>query len=175
MGSVLKFLLFKPSGQITLGILIMALGGLMIIAGHEGVPDRAALTEVSGVLESATKITTKRKGSTSVRYELTIRATRGEALKLTLPEREISEETVRTLLGRRVVALYSVVYGDEKDVWELASGNTKIIDYDVTRQKRVETQETAAAVGPYMGGGGLLVSLPGIFMLFRQRRANATA
>src|SRR5262245_33682063 len=170
IGSILKFLLFKPAGLITLGILIMGLGVLVTSMGHAGVPDRTALTEVSGVLESATKITTKRRGSSSVRYELTIRGAGGE-VKLTLPESEISEETVRSLLGRPVVALYS----GEKDVWELTSGNTKVIDYQVTRQKRVETQELEAAVGPYVGGGGLLVSLAGIFWLFRRRRDPATA
>ena len=170
IGSILKFLLFTPAGLITFGILILGLGVLVTSMGHAGVPDRDALTEVSGVLASATKITTKRKGSTSVSYELTIKSAGGE-VKLTLPEREISEETVRSLLGRPIVALCS----GEKDVWELTSGNTKIIDYQVTRQKRVETQAIEAAVGPYVGGGGLLVSLVGVIWLFRRRRAPATA
>jgi hypothetical protein len=172
IGSILKFLFFRPPGLIVLGILIMGLGVLVTSMGHAGVPDRAALTQVSGVLENATKITRKRRGSTSVNYELSIRAAGGEVVKLTLPEREISEETVRSLLGRPIVALYS----GEKDVWELTSGNTKIIDYDATRQRRVETQAFEAAVGPYVGGGGLLVSLLGVFWLFRRRRAaEATA
>jgi len=170
MGSILRFLLLRPSGLIILGILVMGLGVLVTSMGHAGVPDRATLTEVSGILESAAKITRKRRGSTSVSYELTIRATGGE-VKLTLPEREISEETVRSLLGRPVVVLYS----GEKDVWELTSGTTKIIDYQVTRQRRMETQAFEAAVGPYVGGGGLVVSLLGIFWLFRRRRAAAPA
>jgi hypothetical protein len=139
--------------------------------GYAGVPERAALTEVSGVLESATKITRTRRGRSTVSYELSIRSAGGEVIKLTLPEREISEDTVRNLLGQPIVALYS----GEKDVWELNSGNTKIIDYQVTRQRRVETQAFEAAVGPYLGGGGLLVSLLGIFWLFLRRRAAATA
>jgi hypothetical protein len=170
IGSILKFLLFKPLGLIILGILIMGAGVFVTSMGHAGVPDRAALTEISGVLERATKVTRKRRGTTSVSYELSIRATSAE-VKLTLPEREISEEMVRSLLGGPIVALYS----GEKDVWELTSGNTKIIDYQVTRQSRVETQAFEAAVGPYVGGGGLLVSLAGVFWLFRRRGASEEA
>jgi hypothetical protein len=171
IGSILRFLLLRPPGLIILGVLIMGLGAFVTSIGHAGVPDRVALTKVSGVLETATKITRERRRSTSVSYELSIRAAGGEVVKLTLPEREISEDTVRSLVGRPIGALYS----GEKDVWELTSGDTKIIEYEVTRQRRMETQAFEAAAGPYVGGGGLLVSLAGIFWLLRRRRAVATA
>jgi hypothetical protein len=151
--------------------LITGLGVFVTSMGYAGVPERAALTAVSGVLEGASKITRKRRGRTSVSYELSIKPAGGEVVKLTLPEREISEDMVLRLLGHPIVALYS----GEKDVWELTSDDTKIIDYQVTRQRRVETQEFEAAVGPYVGGGGLLVSLVGVFWLFRRRRVAATA
>ena len=171
IGSILRFLFLRPPGLIVLGVLILGLGVLVTSMGHAGVPDRAALTQVSGVLEGATKMTRKRRGNTSISYELSIKPAGAEVIKLTLPEREISEETVRSLLGRPIVALYS----GEKDVWELTSGTTKIIAYETTRQRRAETQEFEAAVGPYLGGGGLLVALAGVFWLFRQRRTAATA
>ena len=114
IGSILKFLLFKPLGLIILGILVMGTGAFVTSLGHADVPDRAALTQVSGVLESATKITRKRRGNSTVNYELPIRTAGGEVTTLTLPEREISEETVRSLLGRPIVARYS----GEKDVWD---------------------------------------------------------
>jgi hypothetical protein len=171
IGSILRFLFATPPGVIVLGALVLGLGVFVTSLGHAGVPERAALTEVSGVLEGATKMTRRRRGSTSVSYELSIRPAGGEVVKLTLPEREISEDTVRSLLGRPLVALYS----GEKDVWELTSGSTRIIEYEVTRRRRAETQAFEAAVGPYVGGGGLLVSLVGVFWLFRQRRATAPA
>ena len=170
IGSILRFLFLRPPGLIVLGVLILGLGVLVTSMGHAGVPDRAALTQVSGVLEGATKMTRKRRGTTSISYELSIRPAGAEVIKLTLPEREISEEAVRSLLGRPIVVLYS----GEKDVWELTSGTTKIIAYEVTRQRRAETQAFEATVGPYVGGGGLLVSLAGVFWLFRQRRTAAT-
>ena len=171
IGSILKFLLFKPLGLVILGILVMGMGVFVTALGHADVPERAALTQISGVLESATKITRKRRGSTTISYELPVRSAGGEVIKLTLPEREISDETVRSLLGGPIGALYS----GENDVWELTSGSTTIIDYQTTRQRRVETQAMEAALGPYVGGGGLVVSLLGAFWLFRQRRVAATA
>jgi hypothetical protein len=173
IGSILRFLFLRPPGLIVLGVLILGLGVLVTSMGHAGVPERAALTEVSGVLETATKLTReRRRGGKSVNYELSIRAAAGgEVVKLTLPEREISEETVRSLLGRPIVALYS----GEKDVWELTSGATRIIAYETTRKRRAETQAFEATVGPYVGGSGLVVSLVGVFWLFRRRRAAVTA
>ena len=99
IGSILKFLLFKPLGLIILGILVMGAGATVTSLGHADVPDRAALTQVSGALESATKITRKRRGSSTISYELPIRSAGGEVIKLTLPEREISEDTVRKPAG----------------------------------------------------------------------------
>lgn len=164
-----------PLIVITLGIMLTVVGVIVTALGYASVPDRATLTEVSGVLESATKVSSTRGSSTRVSYKFSIRAAGGGVVELTLPERAISEETVRSLLRRPVVALYSDDYSGEKDLWDLTSGNTKIIDYQVTRQRRVETQEFEAAVGPYVGGGGLLVSLVGVFWLFRRRRVAATA
>jgi hypothetical protein len=160
----------RPLVVIIVGIMIMAVGAIAIWIGHAGVPDRAALTEVTGVLESATKVTRRR----SSRYDFSIRSAGGEVVRLTLPESEISEDTVRSLLGRPIVALCSGEK-DRKDLWELASGNTNIISYQVTRQRRIETQAFAAAVGPYVGGGGLLVSLLGVLWLVRRMRAAAPA
>jgi hypothetical protein len=172
IGSILRFLFLRPAGLIVLGVVIIGLGVLLTSMGHAGVPDRSALTEVSGVLETATKITReRRRGGKSVSYELSIKPASGEVIKLTLPEREIREETVRSLMGRPIAALYS----GEKDVWELSSGTTRIIEYETTRQRRLETQAFEAAVGPYIGGGGLLVALAGIFWLFRRRQAPAAA
>jgi hypothetical protein len=161
----------RPLVVIIVGIIIMGVGVIAIWLGHAGVPDRAALTEVTGVLESATKVTRRR----SSRYDLSVRSARGEVVRLTLPEREISEDTVRSLLSRPIVALYNNRETDRKDLWELASGNTTIISYQMTRQRHVELQAFETAVGPYVGGGGLLVSLLGVFWLVRRIRATAPA
>lgn len=177
MDSIPGLWLFSPlnwrqSVLVIIGIMIMGVGVFSIWLRHAGVPDRAALTQISGVLESATKVTHKRASST---YEFSIRTAEGELVKLTLPEREIREDTVRSLLRRPIVALYSDDFTGDKGLWELTSGNTRIVDYQVIRQRRTETQAFAATVGPCLGGGGLLLSLLGVYWLVRQRRATAPA
>jgi hypothetical protein len=162
-------MLFKPWGIVVLGLLLMGAGWGLFSASQTEQPERAALSQAAGVLDGATKITRGR--SRSVTYELEIRSAGGEVVKLTLPEREIGEEQVKRLLGRPLVALYS----GSKSVWELSSGATKVIEYEQTRQRRIETQAFEAEVGPYVGGGGLAVSLLGVLWLLRRRRAAAVA
>ncbi len=170
IGWLLRFLFSRPWGLIVLGVLIMNLGAFLTFAGYDDLPERTALKQVTGVLDGAVKMTRRRSGS--VRYELEIKTASGELVKLTLPEREISENQVKGLLGRPI----SAKYGGTKDVWELTSGTATIIDYEATRRSRQETQAIEAEFGPYVGGGGLLVALLGVFWLLRLRRtAEATA
>src|SRR5262245_61870671 len=99
-------LFFRPWGLIVLGILIMNFGWLLVVASQAELPERAALKQVAGVLDTAIKITSSR--SRSVNFELEIKSVNGDIVKLKLPEREIGEDQVKRLLGRPVVALYSV-------------------------------------------------------------------
>ena len=162
-------LFFRPWGLIVLGILIMNFGWLLVVASQAELPERAALKQVAGVLDTAIKITSSR--SRSVNFELEIKSVNGDIVKLKLPEREIAEDQVKRLLGWPVVALYSVT----NDVWELSSGAAKIIEYDVARQRHVETKALEAKFGPYVGGAGLLVCLLGFFWLFHRRRRTVAA
>lgn len=74
--------------------------------------------------------------------------------------------------GQPITALFS----REDSVWELVSGGTKVIDYEATLRREVETQAFAAIVGPYIVGGGFLISLLGFILLMRRwRRAAAPA
>jgi hypothetical protein len=169
IGWFLRFLLLRPSGLTMLGVLIIGLGVFVTRLGYEDLPQRAALKQVSGLLDRVLEITSRR--GNSVKYELEIKTTDGELVRLTLPEREISQEQVRSLLGRDIFAMYN----GTKDVWELASGDMKIIDYELTRQRRKETRAIEAEFGPYVAGSGLLVSLFGVLWLFRRRRTAITA
>ena len=167
----LGFLLFRPPGLMFLGALIAGFGVVMIFVGAERLPARAELTQVSGMLDNATKIRRQRKGSVSISYELEIKSGAGKVIKLTLSEHEISEQQVTGLLGRPVVALVD----GRKDVWELASGATTVIAYETTRRLNAQAHTLAAEVGPYMTGGGVLVSLLGFFVLLRRQRAAEAA
>jgi hypothetical protein len=130
-------------------------------------PERAALSQVAGVLESATKVTRGRVRSAS--YDLEIKSASGEVVKLTLPEHLITEEQVKNVLGRPTVALL----GNTRNVWELSTGGTTIIPYERTRRERVEFNTFVAQTAPYVGGGGLLVSLTGVLWMRRRRTAVA--
>jgi hypothetical protein len=162
-------LLLKPWGLVLLGVLIMGLAGMFFALSQMEVPERAALDQVAGVLDGATKVTRGRTHSVS--YDLEVKSANGEAVKLTLPEHQISEEQVKNLLGRPIVALFS----GAKDVWELSTGGTTIIQYERTRRQRVEFNTFVAQASPYVGGGGLLVSLTGAFWLRRRRRMAVAA
>ena len=80
------------------------------------VPERAQLSQISDAL---VKIT--REPSGSVRYDLEIKPTNGDVVKLTVPEGSITQAQVRRLLGQPLIALYT----GTKDVWELSSGRHK--------------------------------------------------
>jgi hypothetical protein len=160
-------LFFKPWGLVVLGVLITIFAGIFFGLSQMEVPERAALSQVAGVLGNATKVTRGRTHSVS--YEIEIKSAGGEATKLTVPEHDISEEQVKNLLGRSVVALLT----DTKEVWELSTGNTKIIQYEQKRRQRVVFNAFVAQAAPYVAGGGLMVSLTGVLWLRRRRVAVA--
>ena len=169
---ILGFLLFRPAGLMILGVLFMGMGAISIVIGHRDLPERAALKEVSGILEEARKVERRRRGRVSISYELDIKSEGGRVVKLTLAQEEITEEAVRVLLGHPVTALFS----RDDLVWELALGAMRIVDYEATRRREAETRASLAEVGPYVAGGGFLVSLLGFWLRLRRRRAaEATA
>jgi hypothetical protein len=160
-------LLLKPSGWVLLGVIIMVLAGLMFWVSQGEVPERAALTQVAGVLSGAKKFT---RGRThSVRYDIEITGASGEPVQLTLRGADISEEHVRGLLGRPV----DVLLTPAKAVWELSAGGMKYIRYEDKRQQMVEFNAFGTHTAPYLFGGGLLASLTGVLWLRRRRAAVA--
>jgi hypothetical protein len=145
----------------------MAFAGITFWLSQSDVPERAALSQVTGVLGSATKVTRGRTHSVS--YNLEIKSANGEAVKLTLPGADISEEQVKGLLGRPIDALLTRA----KDVWELSTGGTTVIRYEEKRRQKVELNAFLAQAAPYVFCGGLLASLTGVLWLRRRRVAVA--
>jgi hypothetical protein len=166
-------LVFTPWGFVVLGILLMVFAWASFQVSQEALPGRAALSQAAGVLDRATKVTQGR--SRGVSYDLEIRSANGFVVKLKVPERDITEEQVKSLLGRSVIALFSGAAWDSMEVWELGAGGTAVIQYEQTRQRHVETKASQAATAPYVGGGGLLASLAGILAVIHQRRRKAAA
>ena len=158
-------LLFRPIGIIVLGLGAIALGISFIFGDPADLPAKASLQQMQGVLQSATKITTKRRGSTTVNYELEVKAPSGVAEKFKLPEREISEQQVKDLISEPVAVLYST----SRDVWELVTGPRKVIEYDRTFAARKRSIEENIAAAPYIVVGGLLGMIAGAFWWWRRR------
>jgi hypothetical protein len=171
-------LLSKPWGWVVLGILVMVFAAAGIKQSQEELPERAALSQAAGVLDHATQITRGR--TRSVSYDLDIRSASGYAIKLTLPERDITErviteEQVKNLLGRPIVVLFRDTAANGREVWELSGGGNAIIPYERTRQRHARQQAFDAVFAPCLGGGGLAASLAGIIVIFRQRRQRMAA
>jgi hypothetical protein len=169
MIETLKFF-YKPWGMVVLGLLGMVGAGLMIASSTEALPERAALTRVSGVVDKAVKITSR--GAISVRFELDIKSSSGEVVTLTMPQEQITETQVQRVAGQPVVVLYS----QPNSVWEVTTGSDTIIGYAQTRQRKLRTQAEEAEQGPYIAGGGGLMLLVGVLrVLLRRRKAAPTA
>ena len=124
----------------------------MIASATEALPERSELTRVSGVVDKAVKITSRR--AISVRFELDIKSASGEVVTLKMPEEQITEAQVQRVVGQPVV----VLYWETHSVWELTTGSNTIISYAQTRQRKLQTQADEARQGPYIAGGGGLVS-----------------
>lgn len=129
--------IWKDSTLVKLATLGLLIGLGFIGYGHlSGLPDRAALQVVDGTVTGASKITKKRRktGTTSIHYELAVKPQKpGEPeLKLTIPEAEISEMSVRSVITRPV----HIEFDSEKDVYVLTSGTRELLTYASTLERR---------------------------------------
>lgn len=116
-----------------LGVLVG--GGMLGYSVFTGPPARASLQKVEGTISEASRVTrtSRRTRTTSAYYELTLRPAAGTAeLKLRIPNNEIAEADVRSLIGRFVQAELD----SEQDVYVLRSGNRDFLTYAATVERR---------------------------------------
>jgi len=143
-------------------------GGLMFLQSHIGVPpERAALSQVAGVLDSTRKVVRGRQRS--LIYDLEIKRADGGVVELWLPAYRISDERVKDLLGQPVVTLFS----NNQVVWELGSGGTTVISYEQTLREDAQINAFVARLAPKVGGSGILLLLAGGLWVLRRRAAAA--
>jgi hypothetical protein len=167
-------LLLKPWGLMFFGALIVSVALGFFALSQMKLPERDALNAVAGVLSSVTKVTSGRLHSVS--YDLEIRSADGKVVKVKMPEFQISEAQVKSILGQPIIALLNGTPESAQNiasVWELRSGGTMIISYEQTRRKHVESNAGLAMASPYVGGVGLVVSMTGLLWLRRRRIAVA--
>lgn len=165
-------LLFKPWGLVVLGLVLGSLALGFLIGSEAPLPERAALKQVTGAVDHATKTTRER--TQRVTYDLEIKGADGAVITVAMPEGGATEAQVKSVIGRQVVALISDVNNVHK-VWELSADGRPIVRYEEVRQHEVETQQALGASAPYVGGAGVVAVVAGIVGVARRRRGKKAA
>ena len=163
--------LVRYSKMVQYGLLAILAGIGMAGYGllHQ-LPAEADLQTVSGVVEKATKVTTRRRrGGESVSYKLEVKGEKGEQLELTIPAAEISEIQVRAVLNAKAM---SAKYDGESDVYVLTADGRSVITYATTRARRASTDTSLAEFGGIAAGAGVVLALIG-FLWNRRKLAHA--
>jgi hypothetical protein len=160
--------LVERSAMLKYGLLGVAAGiGLAIwgFASDQSMPERAALQSIEGQITKATQITTKRKrGGESIRYELEVKGAAPEPIKLSIPQKEISEAQVRAILPTRVKAEFDA----ENDVYVLTSNGRPILTYEGSVKSRQDGNRGLEIMGGALAGFSGLVA--GIGFLWTRRK-----
>jgi hypothetical protein len=153
--------LVQRSSLLKYGLLGIAAGvGLAVwgFASDQSMPERAALQKIEGEITKATQITTKRRRSgESVRYELVVKGPAPEPITLSIPQREISEMQVRSILPTRIVAEFDA----ENDVYVLTSNGRPILTYEGSVKSRQSNNQTLEIMGASLAGLSGVVALIG--------------
>ncbi len=140
-------MLVQRSALLKYGLLGIAAGiGLAIFgfASDQSMPERAALQKIEGEITKATQITTTRKrGGQSVRYELVIKGASPEPVTLSIPQKEISEAQVKSILPTKIVAEYD----SENDVYVLTSNGRPVISYENAVKSRQDNNNSLEIIG----------------------------
>jgi hypothetical protein len=160
--------LVKRSVLLKYGLLGVAAGiGLAIwgFASDQSMPERAALQTIEGQITKATQITTKRKrGGESVRYELVVKGAAPEPITLSIPQKEISEAQVRSIMPTRIKAEFDA----ENDVYVLSSNGQSVLTYDNSVKNRKDGNQTLEIMGGSLAGFSTLIAAIG-FMWTRRK------
>jgi hypothetical protein len=154
-------ILVKRSSLLKYGLLGLAAGvGLTIwgFASDQSMPERAALQKVEGEITKATQITTRRKrGGESVRYEILVKGDAPEPIKLSIPQKEISEAQVRSILSAKVAAEFDA----ENDVYVLSANGRSIMTYENSVKVRQASNRDMEMMGMSLAGLSGVVALIG--------------
>jgi hypothetical protein len=156
--------LLQRSSMLKYGLIGLAGGiGLAIFgfASDQSMPERAALQKIEGEMTAAKKVTTtRRRGGTSVRYELEVKGPNGAPVMLTIPEREISEMQVRSLFRARLVAEFD----SESDVYALSANGRPVITYENAVKSRKDGNRFLEGLGGAIAALSALLACLGYWL-----------
>jgi hypothetical protein len=150
--------LVKRSSMLKYGLLGILAGIGVAIFGFvsdQSMPERAALQKIEGEMTAAKKVTTtRRRGGTSVKYEMEIKGANGTPVTLTIPEREITETQVRSLFRTKLIAEYD----SESDVYALSANGRPVITYENAVKSRKDGNRFLEGLGAAIVALGALLA-----------------
>lgn len=160
-------------------VMLSALGlvvgiGMLGYSVFTGPPSRASLQTAEGTITEASRVTrtSRRTRTTSVYFEMTLRQANGAAeLKLRIPNTEIAETDVRSLIGRPVRAEFD----SEQDIYVLRSGAREVLTYENTLERRRLSFRQYYVDGIALTIASSLVMLLGFFLGYRKLRKEEAA
>lgn len=161
-------------------VVLLAAAGLAIGAGMlgysilSGPPSRDSLQKVEGTITEASRTTRKsrRTGSTTSYYEMTLKPAGGAAeLKLRVPSIEMAETDVRSLITRNVKAEFD----SEQDVYVLTSGNREVLTYKNSLERRNLNFRQYYVDGIAIMIGSTVALFVGFLLGYRKLRREAAA
>jgi hypothetical protein len=168
-----KFLV-QRSTLLKYGLLGVAAGiGLAVFGfvSDQSMPERAALQKIEGEITKATQVTTKRRrGGESVRYELVVKGSAPEPITLSVPQKEISEAQVRSILPTRVTAEFD----KENDVYVLTSNGRSVLTYEGSVKNRQASNASMEVIGGVISALSALLAAIG-FWWTKRKVAKETA
>ncbi|MGI9407232.1 MAG: hypothetical protein ACR2O4_12755, partial [Hyphomicrobiaceae bacterium] len=116
------------------GLIAAGVGGFFFFVGSQPVPAEAALTNTQGVVVAASQLTKKkRRRSDKVSYKFTVQDGAGAKTEFSMPESEISESQVQSIMGQTVTVKH-----DGGSVYALSSAAGDIRTYAQSRKSMEE-------------------------------------
>ena len=160
-------------------VVMLAAAGIVIGAGMVGYsvlsapPMRDGLLVVEGTITEASRVTRKsrRTGSVTSYYQMTLKPPGGAEIKLRVPSIEIAETDVRSLINRPVKAEFD----SEQDVYVLSSSNREVLTYRNSLERRNLNFRQYYVDGIALMIASTLALIVGLFLGFRKQRRAAVA
>jgi hypothetical protein len=160
--------LVKRSSLLKYGLLGIVAGiGLagFGLASDQSMPERAALQKIEGQITKATQVTTKRKrGGESVRYQLEVKGAAAEPITITIPQKDISEAQVRSLLPTRIAAEFDA----ENDVYVLTSNGRPVLTYENSVKSRQDGNKALEIMGALLSAFSAFIAAIGFWWTRRK-------
>ena len=178
----MNFILGYARYVLLAGLALLGLGGYLLYqsATGGGIPTEAALTQVSGEVAEARRVTVTKKrrrgGETkSYYYEIDIKPKTGDVLKVRLPNL-VPEPAVQAMADADVIEVSYDGTSSDNNAYVVNGDGKAILPYAQMAKYMQEDADRSSAEAPLlMGGGFVLAIIGGLGMWWRRQRVQAAA